>query len=590
MRRKPSCRRARQRASPAPRPARTANRAAEPQAAPSPPRPNRACCPSSPTSSRPSPSCRTRKSAAPAARTLGDLLFSKPGITGSSFAPGASSRPIIRGPRRQSRRHRRERHRRRRRLRSRRGSFRADRSARDQPGRSDPRTGGAALRLDLDRRRRQRHQQPHSGRPALLRGGAVPDATGCRRRRRWRMRNPRPASPSRRAPRSVPSIAASKAASCSMPAAAISRFTPTPMAARPATTASRAIPICSTRPGRCNGRQPNSAAQADGASIGGSYIFHGGFIGAAITQNDCALSHSRHRRRRSPDPDRRAPDQVHRQGRVSAGRGGDRCRQLLGRRDRLQAQRDRPRRSRRSSRPIGVRQTFTNKEQEGRVEVQMTPFNARFAAVTTAFGLQAGHQELTAPSPDDPGSPLNGLWDPNKNTRVAGYVFNEFKFSDTTKAQIAGRIEHVNLSGTTPAFIPDAVRPQRRSRRHRSATRAQPELHAEEREHRPDPESAVAIWSPASPRNMSSARRSPPNCFRAARTMRPPPSTSAIPISASRPPSRSRSDCGGRPGRSGSKPPPTTRSSTASSYRRLTGNTCEDVACVGPADPALRSS
>src|SRR5262245_51347023 len=29
--------------------------------------------------------------------TLGDILFEKPGITGSSFAPGASSRPIIRG-------------------------------------------------------------------------------------------------------------------------------------------------------------------------------------------------------------------------------------------------------------------------------------------------------------------------------------------------------------------------------------------------------------------------------------------------------------------------------------------------------------
>src|SRR5205085_8297359 len=39
-----------------------------------------------------------------------------------------------------------------------------------------------------------------------------------------------------------------------------------------------------TRP--VNGRQPNSAMQADGASIGGSYIFQGGFIGAAITQND----------------------------------------------------------------------------------------------------------------------------------------------------------------------------------------------------------------------------------------------------------------------------------------------------------------
>jgi iron complex outermembrane receptor protein len=104
---------------------------------------------------------------------------------------------------------------------------------------------------------------------------------------------------------------------------------------------------------------------------------------------------------------------------------------------------------------VGIRQQFTNKEQEGRLEVQLMPFNARFAAVTTAFGLQAGHQELTAPSPDDPGSPLNGLWDPNGNNRVAGYVFNELKFSETTKAQFAGRIEHVNLSGTTPAFIPD---------------------------------------------------------------------------------------------------------------------------------------
>ena len=74
--------------------------------------------------------------------------------------------------------------------------------------------------------------------------------------------------------------------------------------------------------------------------------------------------------------------------------------------------------------------------------------------MTTAIGVQAGHQELTAPSPDDPGSPLNGLWDPNNNRRVAGYIFNEFKFSESTKAQIAGRIEQVNLNGTTPAFIP----------------------------------------------------------------------------------------------------------------------------------------
>jgi iron complex outermembrane recepter protein len=202
-----------------------------------------------------------------------------------------------------------------------------------------------------------------------------------------------------------------------------------------------------------NGRQPNSAAQADGASIGGSYIFHGGFIGAAITQTD-ALYHipgidgadhltridahqTKFTAKGEYRPDSAAIDAI----RFWAG-ATDYKHNEIGLADPADLT------------TLGVRQTFTNKEQEGRLEVQLAPFNARFAAITTAFGLQAGHQELTAPSPDDPTSPLNGLWDPNKNTRVAGYVFNEFKFSETTKAQIAGRVEHVDLSGTTPAFIP----------------------------------------------------------------------------------------------------------------------------------------
>jgi len=95
----------------------------------------------------------------------------------------------------------------------------------------------------------------------------------------------------------------------------------------------------------------------------------------------------------------------------------------------------------------GIRQTFTNKEQEGRVEAQLAPFDLRFASLTTAIEVQGGHQVLTAPSPDN-----FGLWDPNSNSRVAGYMFNEFKFTDTTKAQLAGRIEQVNLSGIGREF------------------------------------------------------------------------------------------------------------------------------------------
>ncbi len=77
-----------------------------------------------------------------------------------------------------------------------------------------------------------------------------------------------------------------------------------------------------------------------------------------------ALSHSRNRRRGSPDANRRPSDQIHRQGRISAGRGSDRHDQVLGGRHRLQAQRNRACRSRRSydrRRPADLHQQGTGR-------------------------------------------------------------------------------------------------------------------------------------------------------------------------------------------------------------------------------------
>ncbi|PZA09479.1 TonB-dependent receptor [Rhodopseudomonas palustris] len=203
-----------------------------------------------------------------------------------------------------------------------------------------------------------------------------------------------------------------------------------------------------------NGRQANSAAQAAGGSIGGSYLFDGGFIGAAVTQNNSLYripgaegaevgtridaKQTKFSAKGEYRPDTAAIDAI----RFWVG-ATDYKHNEIGLSDSADLTSD------------GVRQTFTNREQEGRLEVQLAPFNAGFAAVTTALGAQVGHQELTAPSPDDPGSPLNGLFDPNKNTRVAGYIFNELQFTNTTKAQVAGRIEHVELSGSTPSAIPE---------------------------------------------------------------------------------------------------------------------------------------
>ena len=98
-----------------------------------------------------------------------------------------------------------------------------------------------------------------------------------------------------------------------------------------------------TRP--VNGRQPNSAAQANGASVGGSYFFQDGFVGAAITQNDAlyripGIDGADHQTRIDGHQ-----TEVHREGRISSACGCDRCREILDRRHRLSPQRDRTCRS-----------------------------------------------------------------------------------------------------------------------------------------------------------------------------------------------------------------------------------------------------
>jgi iron complex outermembrane recepter protein len=388
-----------------------------------------------------------------AGATLGDLLFSKPGITGSSFAPGASSRPIIRG-------------------------LDVNRVGIVENGTS---AGGASdLGEDhfvpIDPLATSQIEVVRG--PAALRYGStsiggVVSATN------------------NRIPDALPSCPAAPFKTYGMPAKAplADAQSSSCMNVETRTAVSSVdrgveggilldagggnvavhadaygrkagdygIPsypylFDQTRP--VNGKQPNSASQSDGASVGASYIFHGGFIGAAVTQTDSlyripGIDGADHQTRIDAHqtkfsakgeyrPDAAAIDAV----RFWAG-ATDYKHNEIGLADPADPS------------TLGVRQTFTNKEQEARVEVQMAPFNARFAAVTTAFGLQAGHQELTAPSPDNPGTLFNGLWDPNNNSRVAGYVFNEFKFTDATKAQIAGRIEHVDLHGMMPDFPVD---------------------------------------------------------------------------------------------------------------------------------------
>jgi len=200
-----------------------------------------------------------------------------------------------------------------------------------------------------------------------------------------------------------------------------------------------------------DGRQRNSKQRADGAAVGGAYLFDGGFVGLSLAQFDSlyhiptlegaerntridlrqtkfnskgefrpsgaaieairfwfGYTHYRHHERGLEDPADIASDTIH--------------------------------------------QTFTNRELETRAEMQFAPLQTRFGALTMAAGVQAWQQRLTAASPEDPGSILNGLFDPNRSTMVAGYLFNELRLSDTLKLQLAGRIEANRVAGRAVEF------------------------------------------------------------------------------------------------------------------------------------------
>ncbi len=364
--------------------------------------------------------------------TLGDLLFLKPGITGSSFAPGASSRPIVRGL-----------------------DVNRIRIQEDGVGANGASDLGEDHFVPVDPLTVDRVEVIRG--PATLRYGsqAIGGVVETLNNRIPTVVPPSSVTTEFRGGASSASdgldgavLLDAAGGNFAFHADAFGRHTSDyrvpsyPYLVPPAPADAPGA----TRPGAFNGRQPNSSMQSDGQAIGGSYIFDGGFIGLALTHND-ALYHipgidgEDHHTRIDAEQTKlltkgewRAPNAT-----IDAIRfwGGitDYKHDELGWADDTDPTTD------------GVRQTFINREQEGRIETQLAPINLDFAALTTAIGVQGGHQYLDAPSPDGA-----GLWDPNTNWRIASYIFNEFKFSATTKAQVAGRIEHVGLSGMGRSF------------------------------------------------------------------------------------------------------------------------------------------
>ena len=208
--------------------------------------------------------------------TLGDLLFTKPGITGSSFAPGAASRPIVRG------------------------------LDVNRVGIVDNGIGGGGVSdlgedhfVPVDPLSTDRVEVIRG--PATLRYGSqsiggvvsasnnrIPEAMPCS-----------PAFAMSKGCAQFETLTAWSSVDRGIEGAQIADVGAGNFAFHGDVFGRRTrdyripsypylgeVEPLATQPGNFNGRQPNSSTRSDGWSVGGSHFFTGGYAGLAVTQNN----------------------------------------------------------------------------------------------------------------------------------------------------------------------------------------------------------------------------------------------------------------------------------------------------------------
>lgn len=85
---------------------------------------------------------------------------------------------------------------------------------------------------------------------------------------------------------------------------------------------------------------------------------------------------------------------------------------------------------------------FTNREQEGRFELQHVPFATALGEMRGAMGLQIINRETRGESFEN-----ESLLEPAQTTSIAGYLFEEFDLTNTLMFQAAARIERTEVDG-----------------------------------------------------------------------------------------------------------------------------------------------
>ncbi len=98
-----------------------------------------------------------------------------------------------------------------------------------------------------------------------------------------------------------------------------------------------------------------------------------------------------------------------------------------------------------------IQATFRNREYEARIEAQHVPVFTALGTLTGALGVQFDRRNL------DTSGEAGSLLRPTESRQAAIYLFEELAVTDTFKLQAAGRFEGTRAVGTSPDFPGDFV-------------------------------------------------------------------------------------------------------------------------------------
>jgi iron complex outermembrane receptor protein len=188
------------------------------------------------------------------------------------------------------------------------------------------------------------------------------------------------------------------------------------------------------------GKEPNTFVDNDGYSVGGSFVGRSGFIGLSFTRTNALYG--------IPDEEARIDmiqDKIQSRGEWRVRDYGiEAIRYWFGASD-YEHKEIVPGEPEPGS-------LFTNTEQEGRVEVEHRPVRTALGELRGAVGTQIGHRNVRARSFEGA-----SLLEPAKTHTVAAFWFEELQVTKRLRLQAATRIERVTVDGVGASDPDDIV-------------------------------------------------------------------------------------------------------------------------------------